>query len=176
MQETKFLTKEFDAEKVQSANDSIIRYLQDTLDYSKGESFRLRRKLTITYWILIILSSVLFIVGILLIMVPIMAAFSNNVDKLESLIAAGFGIADIAALFLYGPIEKIHKIMGDMSQLILVLTNQRSQVGLYLMEMDISKRSTIGDAAKEINQVTEKNVRLIQNYFEPKEISTRNSS
>lgn len=167
MPEETLLTKEFDDERIKSANDSIIKYLQDAMDDSEGEFVKLRRKLTVTYWTIVILSFVMFVLGLVLISVPIIAAFNQDIEKLTSLISAGFGIADLAALFLYGPIERMHKIMGDMSQLILILNSYRSQVGLYLMEMDIKARSTIGDSAREIDKVTQNCVKLIQNYFEP---------
>jgi len=112
-----------DESKVKEANDSIILELQDTTQESKGEFLHLRRKLTITYWVIIILSIVMFVLGLVLISVPIVAVFTGDIDRLQSIISAGFGIADLAALFLYGPIEMIHKIMGYMSQLILVLNS-----------------------------------------------------
>ncbi len=155
--------------KIKEANDSIIRYLRGAMDESKGEFVKLKRKLSITYWVIIILSTLMFCLGLLLLFVPVMGAFSGKIDKWESLISAGSGIADLTALFLLGPIERIHKIMGDMSQLILVLNSYRSQVGLRLMEMDVKTRSQIGDTAKAINKVAIESIKLIQKYFEPDE-------
>ena len=161
--ETKII---MDQSKVREANDSISRYLQGMMDESKLELIRLRRKLSSTYWIIIILSIIMFCLGLVLLSVPIAAALGQKIGLLESLISAGFGIADLAALFLYGPIEKIHNIMGDMSQIILALNSYRSQVGLRLMQMDVQNRESIGEAAEKINAAAENSIRLVQDYFE----------
>jgi hypothetical protein len=162
--------KKYDDENyIKNANDEIIDYLTKAMHESKGEFVHLRRKLSITYWIIIILSVIMFALGLVLLSVPIAAAFGGNIEQLNSLISAGFGIADLTALFLFKPIERIQKIMGDMSQLILVLNSYRSQVSLKLMEMDIKERSTIGITADKINKIAVDSVKLIQNYFEEKE-------
>ena len=155
-----------DLSQVQEANDSISRYLQGMMDESKVELIRLRHKLSCTYWIIIILSIIMFCLGLVLLSVPIAAAFNQKIGLLQSLISAGFGIADLTALFLYGPIEKIHNIMGDMSQIILALNSYRSQVGLRLMEMDVQNRASIGEAADKINAAAENSIKLVQDYFE----------
>ena len=155
-----------DQSKILDANDTISKYLQGMMVESKGELSTLRRKLSSTYWIIIILSIVMFGLGLVLLSIPIVAAFSDKIDLLESLISAGFGIADLAALFLYGPVEKIHNIMGDMSQIILALNSYRCQVGLRLMQMDVQNRVSIGEAADKINTAAENSIKLVQDYFE----------
>lgn len=155
-----------DIKKVQEANESITKNLYGLMNESKGELILLRRKLAASYWIIIILSILMFILGIVLLSVPIVTAFGGNKEYLTSLISAGFGIADLTALFLYGPIEKIHKMMGDMSQIILALNSYRSQVALSLLEMDINDRGSIGNASEKINTAAKSSIELIQNYFE----------
>jgi hypothetical protein len=160
-----------DPAKIQEANDSISKYLQRTMNESRGEFFALKNKLTITYWIVILLSIVMFVLGLVLLSVPVIAAFNDKIDTVTALTAAGFGIADLTALFLYGPIEKIHNMMGDMSQIILALNSYRSQFGLRLMQMDIKDRNTVGETADKINEAAEHSIKLVQDYFETKEAS-----
>jgi uncharacterized membrane protein len=157
------LTKEILDEK----NKDITDDLQATLRENRSDVKRLRRKLTVTFWVIIILSIIIFIIGVLLLSVPVVAAFGGHIDRLNSLIAAGFGIADLIGLVLYGPIEKIQKLMGDMSQLILVLNSHQTEVSLRLLEMDfLNNRPSVGVAADKIGSATEKNIKIIQDYFE----------
>jgi hypothetical protein len=166
--QTKVTTYEsqMEVKKVQEANENIAKNLYGLMAESKGELTRLRLKLAGSYWIIIILSVVMFLLGIVLLSVPIVKAFQGNNDALTSAVSAGFGIADLAALFLYGPIEKIHKMMGDMSQVILALNSYRSQVALRLLEMDIYDRDTIGKAAERINEAAQNSIKIIEDYFE----------
>lgn len=156
-----------DAAEAREKNESLVHQLHLALDENKTDIRKLRRKLTITFWVIIGLSLVTFAVGMLLLSVPVFAAFEGQMDKFESLIAGGFGIADLIGLVLYKPVEKIQKLMGDMSQLILTLNCNQTQMNLRLIEMDvINNRPSIGIAAEKICAATEKNVRTIQKYFE----------
>jgi len=85
------------------------------------------------------------------------------------LISAGFGITDLAALFLFKPLERIHKIMGDMSQIVIALNSFQTQVGLRLMQMDATDRQSMGQAAEFINAAAKDSIVLVQQYFESAE-------
>lgn len=155
------------AAMIKQANLIISDNLQGLMKESEEEFKRLRLKLNVTYWIIVSLAIVMFVLGMVLLFVPVIAAFNHEIDKLHSIISASFGIADLTALFLYGPIEKIHKNMGDMSQIFLALNSYRTQVSLRIMEMDVTNnRPSIGIAAEKINLAAESSIKLIQDYFE----------
>jgi hypothetical protein len=161
-----------DPTKIKEANESLEKNLQGLMKEGSNEFKRLRTKLNITYTIIVSLSIIMFLLGIVLLLVPIIAAFNGDIDNLKSIISAGFGIADLTALFLYGPIEKIHKNMGDMSQIVLSINSYRSQVALRLLEMDVEKdRPSIGIAAEKIAQAAESSIKSIENYFESRKDS-----
>jgi len=111
----------------------------------------------------------MFLLGIVLLSVPIFAALSGNISELHSLITAGFGVADLAALFLFRPLERIHRMMGDMSQIILALNSYQNQVGLRLMELDATNRPSMGLTAKNINEAAKDSIKIVQDYFEARE-------
>lgn len=150
------------------ANKDLMLFLQNTMKGGRREVDGLRKKLGYTYWLLVVLSIFMFGLGIALLSVPVFAAFRGEIDELESIIAAGFGIADLAALFLFRPIERIHRLMGDMSQITLAINSFQSQEALILLEMDINKRETMGEAAGRIKEAAKDSIGLIQTYFEPK--------
>ncbi len=155
-----------DNEQRKKANDFILKYLQGTMSEGKIDLKGLRRKLTVTYWVIIILSIIMFIVGLALISVPFLSAFGSGGKELSSLISGGFGLADLTALFLFKPIERIHKLMGDMSQIVIALNSFQTQVGLRLMQMDSTNRDSIGQTAEFINTAAKDSIKTIQDYFE----------
>jgi hypothetical protein len=58
----------------------------------------------------------MFAVGTTLIGISIYETIWDD-SETQSGISGGLGIADLAALFLFRPIERIHSLMGDMSQM-----------------------------------------------------------
>jgi len=163
MSEVKVMMNEEERKK---ANEFVARHLQDTMSDGRGELGGLRLKLSITYWVIICLSVVMFVIGIVLLSVPVAAAFRSDVETLQSVIAAGFGITDLVGLFLFRPIERIHALMGDMSQITLSLNSFQIQVDLRLMEMSATERQTIGQAAGHISTAAKDSIKLVQDYFE----------
>jgi hypothetical protein len=135
----------------------------------------LRRKLSRTYWIVIVLSVIMFLIGIALLSAPIFAAFGSNMDKIKSLAAGGFGVADLAGVFLLRPIERIHDLMGDMSQITMVLQSFQFQVDLRLVEMDVNDPNSVGKTAQDISTAAKESIELVQNYFESKQDSKQGS-
>ncbi|MBP1682888.1 MAG: hypothetical protein H6Q27_452 [Ignavibacteriaceae bacterium] len=151
------------------ANEFIIRFLQNVMNEGNNELIKLRIKLSVTYWVIIFLSIIMFTIGIVLISVPAIAAFSGEIDQMQSLITAGFGILDLSALFLFRPMERIHKMMGDISQIILALNSYQTQVGLRLMELDVTNRPSMGQTAYKVNEAAKESIQLVQDYFEARD-------
>lgn len=158
-----------------SAAENANKELQDFLSRSLNDGARgireLRAKLNNTYRVLIVLSVVMFAAGLFLFLGgPIYAIVSGNIDQTGviwgSLGTSGLGLANLISLFLFNPLERIHKLMGDMSQLTLALNSYQNQVGLRLLQSDITSRETIGQAAEHINKAAKDSVEMIQKYFE----------
>jgi hypothetical protein len=126
----------------------------------------LRKKLAVTYWVIVFLSMGMFTLGVILIGAPAMVAYQGRTEVVPALIAAGFGVADLAALFLFKPLERIHRLMGDMSQMTLALNSFQIQVGLRLREMDAYERASIGEAAINVGKAACQSIGMVQKYFE----------
>lgn len=151
------------------ANKFLVRHLQTGFTDCRKELSELRGKLSITYWVIVVLSIIMFGLGIMLLSVPVVSALNGEFDAVQSLIAAGFGIADLAALFLFRPVEQIHQLMGDMSQIALSLNSYQTQVGLRLLEMDVEDRSEMSKAADQVGTTAISVIKLVQDYFERKQ-------
>lgn len=152
--------------QIANANNFIVQHLQNTMNDGRGALSGLGKKLSTTYWIVIVLSVIMFFVGIVLISVPAIAAFQGQITELQSLVAAGFGIADLVGLFFLRPIERIHTLMGDMSQIVVALNNFQAQIGLRLLQLDAKDRPTVGMAAEMVDKAAKDSIELIQKYFE----------
>jgi len=148
------------------ANKSSNAFLNDAVRQGKQGLVDLRRKLSFTYWVILGLSAVMFFLGVIMLSVPVAAAWKGNIDLLTSLTAAGFGIADMGALYLFRPIERIQALMGDMSQITMVINSFQTQVSLRLEEMDETDPRSISRAARYIQQLSEASARQVETYFE----------
>ena len=150
------------------ANQRLWAYLESTLSEGRTEVTRLRNGLNVSYWALVILSVIMFGVGIGLLIVPIYLGVRNpSGEELgASGITGGLGIVDLVALFLLRPIQRIQGLMGDMSQITLAINSYQTQVGLRLLQTDADDRGTMGKAADDIKEASRNSIDLIQVYFE----------
>jgi hypothetical protein len=155
-----------DQEQCRIANQQGLDNLHAVMRDSRHELTMLRLRLALTYWVVVVLSVVMFALGIALLSVPALLIWQGRSAEMQAFIAAGFGLADLTVLFLFKPIERIHRLMGDMSQITLALTSFQTQVELRLIQMDASNRSSVGDAAKQIGDIAPVAIKLIQDYFE----------
>ncbi len=155
-----------DHEQRQKANQKGFESLHAVMREGHKELRMLRLRLTLTYWVVIILSVIMFALGVILLSVPAILLFQGHTAEMQAFIAAGFGLADLATLFLFRPIERIHRLMGDMSQISLALTSFQTQVELRLIQMDASSRSSVGQAAESIAAIAPAIIKLIQEYCE----------
>ena len=97
-------------------NQKLLAYLYETLDSGKAEVGMLHRKLAYSYWISVGLSILMFLFGLILLSVPVMAVVWGKGTETEAAISGTLGIIDLVALFLIGPLNRIHKLMGNIAQ------------------------------------------------------------
>lgn len=168
--------EKFTSQWIYNANIGIIEDLNKSAKDHRHDISGLKVKLSTAYWSILVFSSLTFILGLVLLLVPAITAFRGETEMLTSLITGGFGLADLAALFIYRPIERIHKIMGDMSQIILVLNSYEYQVGLLLVEMEVNNKESVGIAAEKIGKVSSTKIAAIEKYFEAKATETEGTS
>jgi hypothetical protein len=155
-----------DHEQRKKANQKSFENLYAVMRDGRRELTLLRMRLALTYWVVVILSVIMFALGIILLSVPVLLMLQGRTAEMQAFIAAGFGLADLTTLFLFKPIERIHRLMGDMSQITLALTSFQTQVELRLIQMDAANRSSVGETAEAIAAVAPAAIKLIQDYFE----------
>lgn len=160
-------------EELEQANEEVINFLNDSLKRGTAEVDQLRKKLGVTYWVIVILSVIMFGVGLALISIPIWAAFGmlsagGGLSDLGQGLSVFTGFADLAMLFFSKPIKRIHNLMGDMAQLTLAINSFRYQLGLRLLGMDAESAESVGQAAQEIASAASLSMDLIDKHFEIK--------
>jgi|WetSurMetagenome_2_1015567.scaffolds.fasta_scaffold66390_2 hypothetical protein len=168
--------KGFTGEWKHRENLNIINGLNIASEDHKTDIRRLKTELIISYWLIVIFSSFTFILGFLLLVISATAATGEENKLVASIITGAAGIADLITLFLYRPIARIQKIMGDMSQIILLLNSYEYQVGLALMEMDIDIKESVGAAADKIGKIAYTTIVAIEKFFEAKEAESKSAS
>jgi hypothetical protein len=155
-----------DHEQRKKANQKSFENLHAVMRDSRHELNMLRMRLALTYWVVIALSVIMYALGIILLSVPAIMALQGHIAEMQAFVAAGFGLADLTALLLFRPIERIHRLMGDMSQITLALTSFQTQMELRLIQMDASSRASVGQTAEAVASIAPAAIKLIQDYFE----------
>ncbi|MDD1775456.1 MAG: hypothetical protein LUQ24_07990 [Methanobacterium sp.] len=149
-------------------NDQLVSNMQDTFDHNLILFKGLTRKINSNYYITVTLYIVSFIFGLALLSIPIAAAYLGGISTMNAAIGALAGIVDIAVVLLFKPVERIHELMADFSQITVITSSYQEQVGLRLLELDVNNRDSMGVTADKINQTTKDAVSLIQDYCEAK--------
>lgn len=142
--------------------------MQKTFKYNLKLFKGLTKKINSNYYITVILYIFSFAFGLALLSIPIAAAYMGGISTLNAAIGGLAGIADIVVVLLFKPVERIHELMADFSQITIITSSYQEQVGLRLLELDKNKRDTLGTAADKINEATKDAVKQIQDYCEAK--------
>lgn len=203
------------ADKVEDLNMALIQHMLTVLEDGRQQANSLYNRLRWTYWLIIVLATLMFLVGLTLISSPLWGPFTasygattegtsstviptsdsalattNNsatdaandnastvandtlatADTVKNLwptlIPAGAGALTFIGLFLFNPIARVQKLMGDMSQLIMMLNSFHIRVALRLVEIDSEDRQTIGAASEHVAKVAKSTLDLVETLFE----------
>jgi hypothetical protein len=153
---------------VNQKNEELMRNLHCTLRNNSNHFKDLKKKVNNTYVITVLLYSLVFFLGLALLSVPLYYAFKGDIVTYNSIISGTLGITDLVVLFLFKPVERIHNLMGDMSQITIINTSFQEQVALRLIEMNVNEKKSVGESADHINDVTKSSMDLIEIYIESK--------
>lgn len=153
------------------ANKELVNYMMRVLEEGRIEAGNLYGRLKWSYWLLITLSVVLFLFGLALLSSPLwIRTFlgmtgTTTLDWFTTFFPATLGIADLFALYLYNPIGRINRLMGDISQIVVVLNSYHISIALRSVEINSADRPTIGAAADHVRTLTKGTLILIEDYF-----------
>ncbi len=165
---------------IDEENEELLRYLKKVRKDGSLSVQKLRKKLSYSYWILIVMSTLLFLLGMALMISSTVIFFqeaeagkevSNTFSK--GLTTGGMGIVDLAMLFLMKPFSRIQKLMGEMGQITLLINSYRQQVGLILLGINIKEDpASVQEAINSIQKAVSTTVSAIEQYFEASDART----
>lgn len=154
------------------SNTKLIEYMCQILQDNRDEAKELRKKQRVTYWFLIGLSTLMFLAGLAMITAPLWIELLKTTARFKEMnwagtaVMIGIGVADLIALYQLKPLARIQKLMGDMSQMTVAFSSFQTRVALRLLETDIEKRETVGEAAVHVGKIAKDTLPMVEKYFE----------
>ncbi len=147
-------------------NLELVRYLNRIIRNNSNIFDGMRKKILLTYKVTIALYIILFGLGVLLLLVPVISAFQGNMATYNSLLSGTLGITNLVVLFLFKPVEQIHNLMSEIGQLTIITNSYQEQEALRLLELNADDKKTIGEAAVHINNAAANSVSILEKYCE----------
>lgn len=157
----------FSTQEIKDANDFLDDYLRKTLTASSSEIAGLRNRLNVLFWGMLVLTVIMFAVGLVLIAEPFLRSSEQELTATPLFwVQPVVGGADLIILLLARPIDRLRKLMGDTSQITIALNSHRQSVALILIAMDINNKATVAESAEKISSMAAKTMTSIRQYFE----------
>lgn len=148
-------------------NEGYKQALADLVKANHEAFARLRISMSVTYWLLLVLLTIMFLVGVFLIVMGAEGVATSGGDELAvgDLAAVGAGGADLLLLGLARPVERIRQIKSDRAQLFVMLSDYHVQTTTALLWYKADDRRTILQAADRIRDLTLETVHMIEAYM-----------
>jgi hypothetical protein len=162
-------TESLSDEEIKKENLKLLKHLNRVIGENTHIFVGMRKKIEFTYNVTVFLYIVLFSLGVLLLLVPVISGLKGDIATFNSLLSGSLGITNIIVLFTFKPVEKIHNLMSEMGQLTIITSSYQEQGALRLLELDANKKHTVGKAADSIYIAAEKSVKLLEDYCEIKD-------
>ena len=161
--------KSLSDEEIKKENLKLLKHLNRVIGENTHIFVGMRKKIEFTYNVTVFLYVVLFSLGVLLLLVPVISGLKGDIATFNSLLSGTLGITNIIVLFTFKPVEQIHNLMSEMGQLTIITSSYQEQGALRLLELDANKKDTVGKAADSIYIAAEKSVKLLEDYCEIKD-------
>ncbi len=111
-----------------------------------------------SFWISILMSIALFVIGAALIGIAVMKALGPGEMTIETLTIGGLGLGDFLILFLRRPWEDVGKNLSNTQQVRIIVTS-------YLSSLSLIQQQRSADL-KLLAEVTANSVKMIQDFTE----------
>lgn len=160
-----------DTQLIKEWNDGALITIKNVTEENKILFSDMRTKISNTFKITVGLYIALFILGFLLLSVPIWYAYTGQIAVYNSIITGTLGITNLVVLFLFKPVERIHDLMSDLSQITLLLNNYRQQEALILYQFNSqldSQKKSASETVQNIREAASNSVNLLEQYCEMK--------
>ncbi|MGC9516219.1 MAG: hypothetical protein ACP5C3_00810 [Methanomicrobiales archaeon] len=154
-----------DKEEQKQRNIKNADHIKKIVSKNKKYFEKMRQRVVKNYKITLVLYIIMFFWGLILLSVPLVTAILGDIS-LYSTLVGGLGIADLALLFLFKPVDKIHNITTDLNQITIISNGYLLQETLRLIQLDINDRESVGQTAEYIGAAAASTVGLLEQYCE----------
>ncbi len=145
--------------------DSLIKMVKEIQDITDKQTKEAKEKACTTFRDLRAMIWAAYALGFALIVIAI-ALFVFQERTLEILGFGTLGAADIIALFLYKPMDRLQKANADFSEQFTILRGWAAAVNLHFLAMESTNADSIKEAAKNIQQVSMDTAKAFQDFCE----------
>jgi cation transport ATPase len=121
-----------------------------------------------SFWISLVMSVVLFLVGLVFLGMAVMRSLSESAVSTSTLTIAGLGVADFVLLFYTRPWQDISVNLSNSQQVKIIATSYLS--GLSLLQQGKT------EGIKSLEQLTKSSVGLLEEFTEERSPSSGNAS
>ena len=145
---------------------TVVKRLQSDINEMDKKLFPLlQKKATGTFRDLRYMVWVAFTIGIVLIVISLLL-FIFQERSLEVFGLSTLGVADLFALFLYKPMDRLQKANADFSQQVMILKSWVLATNLQLRAMDVNEPKSVISAAENIKGLAVELAKAIQTLIE----------
>ena len=151
-----------------SGNDIEVDTWTSSLDTMKIKNMLLESFVQIrwSFWISLIISVILFIVGLIFLGIAVMRSLSESAVSTSTLTIAGLGVADFVLLFFTRPWQDISVNLSNSQQVKIIATS-------YLTGLALLQKGKTEDI-KSLEQLTKSSVGLLEEFTEERSVGTKN--
>lgn len=149
------------APRPEPTNGWLVSELRSTLEEGKKDVSIVRRRLRVTYAVIVIFSLAMFALGMALVGFPGRAYYSGEIDELTFGTLAGSGGVVLALLLYFRPLDRLQALVADSTYVALVKDSFQYQVALRLIALDTDDAQSVENAATYVGEAAQASMELV---------------
>jgi len=142
-------------------NGWLVSELRSTLEEGKSDVAAVRRRLGITYAVIVIFSLAMFLLGMALVAFPARAFYRGDIDDVTFGALAAAGGVVLALLLYFRPLDRLQALVADSTYVTLVKDSFQYQVALRLIALDTDDAASVENAATYVGEAAQASMELV---------------
>lgn len=142
-------------------NGWLVSELRSTLEEGKRDVSAVRRRLRITYAVIVIVSLAMFALGMALVGFPARAFYRGDIDEVTFGGLAAAGGVVLALLLYFRPLDRLQALVADSTYVTLVKDSFQYQVALRLIALDTDDAASVERAATHVGEAAQASMDLV---------------
>ena len=149
------------AAPTQPTTNWMVAELQSTLEEGKRDVVAVRRRLKITYAVIVVFSVGLFLLGLALVAFPARAFYRGDIEELTFGALAASGAVLLGLLLYFRPLDRLQALVADSTYVTLVKDSFQYQVALRLIALDTDDAASVERAAAYVGEAAQGSMDLV---------------